>query len=360
MKTKRRVARKVRPYQRVVESLRQVVAQALERGDSFLGTEVSVAEANKVSRMTARKGVNALIAEGLVERRAGIGLFVRNQTASGFVYRALFGNLFWDPSIKVASAIRRESQKVGSKVEFFDAGGEEARFLSEIAALPKSDVKGAIIFSQHGKAFDAAIDKLAESGFPFVVVDETVAGEDVSSFVSDNEEGGRLAAQALIDAGHRNVAFIGDMAADTVMARWTGFLEACEKAGVKPQKHDIRSTSRLGDWGADVRAIAEKVLHQKVRPTALFCSCDAVARLVMRTFSDHGVRVPDDISLVGFDDDPIAEWMSPALTTVRQDFDTMGVKAFGSLIARVGDPSSAPRRETIPVRLIVRESIKSL
>ena len=77
----------------------------------------------------------------------------------------------------------------------------------------------------------------------------------------------------------------------------------------------------------------------------------------MRTFADRGVRVPDDVSIVGFDDDPIAEWMSPALTTIRQDFDVMGTKAFASLISRVGDPSSAPVSETIPVRMVLRASV---
>ena len=135
----------MRPCQMVVANLRKLVEKVGASGGTFLGTEVSVAETNGVSRMTARKGVNALIAEGLVERRAGIGLFVRDKSYSGFLYKALFGNLFWDPSIRVAGAIRREAQHVGAKVEFFDAGGDEQRFLSEIAGLQKSGAKGAII-----------------------------------------------------------------------------------------------------------------------------------------------------------------------------------------------------------------------
>ena len=347
----------MRPYQMVVANLRKLVEKVGASRGTFLGTEVSVAETNGVSRMTARKGVNALIAEGLVERRAGIGLFVRDKSYSGFLYKALFGNLFWDPSIRVAGAVRREAQHVGAKVEFFDAGGDEQRFLSEIAGLPKSGAKGAIIFSSHGAAFEEAVGQLVEARFPFVVVDEFVDSDNVSSFVSDNAEGGRCAAQVLLDAGHKDLEFVGDLAADTVVERWNGFRKACQAAGVEPGCNDIRSSSRLGDWGGDVRAIAERLLRRKRLPTGIFCSCDAVARLVMRTFADRGVRVPDDVSIVGFDDDPIAEWMSPALTTIRQDFDVMGTKAFASLISRVGDPSSAPVSETIPVRMVLRASV---
>ena len=353
----KRKKRNLRPYEIVVGKLRTAVLSALS-GDS-LGSEVVIAKDCGVSRMTARKAVNALIAEGLVERRAGVGLFVRGSGPSGFVYRALFGNLFWDPAMKAASGIRRAAESVGAKIEYFDAGGEESRLLAAIKALPKSGVEGAIIFSQHGAAFDAAIVRLSESGFPFVVIDENVSCAGVSSFVSDNRAGGEFVAAELTGAGHRDLAFVGDFAADTVVARWEGFCAGCAEIGVKPRKYDIRSTSRLGNWANDVRRIVERILRLKARPTAFFCSCDAVARIAMRCLEDHGLKVPRDISLVGFDDDPIAEWTDPALTTVRQDFGEMGRRAFETLVARVANPSAGTVRGVIPVELVHRESVAS-
>lgn len=348
----------VPPFERVVVELRERLRARNEDGDGFFGTEVSLAEETGVSRMTVRKSVNVLIAEGHLERRPGIGLFVRGSDPTGFVYKALFGNLFWDPSIKAATAIRQAAEKVGARVDYFDAGGEERRFLREIAALPASGAKGAIIFSQHGAAFDAAIASLARTGFPFVVIDESVALPGVTSLVSDNARGGLLAAEELLAAGHRELAFIGDFAADTVVLRWNGFVERCRGEGVAPTKHDIRSTSRLGDWASDVREIIEKVMRRKVRPTAIFCSCDAVARIVMRWMDDHGLKVPHDLSLVGFDDDPIAEWTSPALTTIRQDFAKMGGLAVAELINRVGHPSKDAKTVVVPVERIRRGSVE--
>jgi DNA-binding LacI/PurR family transcriptional regulator len=80
----------------------------------------------------------------------------------------------------------------------------------------------------------------------------------------------------------------------------------------------------------------------------------------MRALAAHGVAVPDEISVTGFDDDPIAEWTSPALTTVRQDFAEMGRHAYALLNARLTDPAAAPRHDDVAVTLIPRQSVTQL
>ena len=350
----------VPPFERVAAKLRARIAALQESGERSLGSEVSIAGETGVSRMTVRKAVNGLIAEGLVVRRPGVGLFVREAGASGLVYKALFGNLFWDPSMQAARAIRLAAEKVGARVEFFDAGGEEARLLQEIAALPESGAKGAVLFSSHGAAFDEAIAALARKNFPFVVIDEAVSLADVPSFVSDNHAGGALAAQALLEAGHRQLAFLGDFEADTVAARWEGFAAACAAAGVEPAKYDLCMSARLSDARANVVRALEMALGRTPAPTGLFCSCDAYARLVMRHLADAGKVVPGDLSLVGFDDDPIAEWTSPALTTVRQDFGRMGELAFDALVARVARTAAPSSVQVVPVELIRRASVTGI
>ena len=77
----------------------------------------------------------------------------------------------------------------------------------------------------------------------------------------------------------------------------------------------------------------------------------------MRALAEEGVSVPRDMSLVGFDDDPIAEWTSPALTTIRQDFSAMGVGAARALAARIKDPSAPGRTLLVSVSIVMRESL---
>lgn len=345
---------------RIADVLRERVA-AMKPGEPF-GTEVAIADECGVSRMTARKAVNALVEEGLLERRAGVGIFVRGKGEVTRRWRFIAGNLLWDTAIKVASGARREAQKIGAELELKDAGGDMRALLAEIAALPDSGATGAIVFSVHAKAFDAAVHAVAEKGFPIVVVDEDLGKKvNVSCVVADNAIGGRLVAERMASAGHRRLAFIGDLVADTVRERWSGFSKlAADLTGEIPIKYDVKGEDRLGDWGTEVRAAVVRIVKRKVRPTAVFCSCDAIARHAMRAFAEVGMQVPDDVSLVGFDDDPIAEWTTPALTTVRQDFPAMGREAVKALVARIAKPAAPGATVAVPVGFISRESLARL
>ena len=239
---------------RIADVLRERVA-AMKPGEPF-GTEVAIADECGVSRMTARKAVNALVEEGLLERRAGVGVFVRSEERVTRRWRFIAGNLMWDTAIKVASGARREAQKIGAELELKDAGGDMRALLAEIAALPDSSATGAIVFSVHAKAFDAAVHAVAEKGFPIVVVDEDLGKKvNVSCVVADNAIGGRLVAERMASAGHRRLAFIGDLVADTVRERWSGFSKlAANLTGEVPLKYDVKGEDRLGDWGTEVRA----------------------------------------------------------------------------------------------------------
>lgn len=347
----------IAPSARIANLLRERAASR-KPGDE-LGTEVAIAKECGVSRMTARKAVNELVEAGLAERRAGVGVFVGGRSVGPRRWRFIAGNLMWDPAIKAASAARRAAQKIGVDMELRDAGGDMKTMLAEIAALPDTGVAGAIIFSLHDAKFDRAVRRIATKGFPIVVIDGNLGPKvNVSCVLSDNAFGGSLAADRIIRAGHKRLAFVGDFVADTVRARWEGFARiASGLTGATPLKYDIKGEDRLGDWETEVRAAVGKMLGRKVRPTVLFCSCDAIARHAMRALADAGVRVPADVSLVGFDDDPIAEWTSPSFTTVRQDFSTMGCEAVKALVQRAAKPFAQGAVLNVPVEFVSRESL---
>ena len=179
----------------------------------------------------------------------------------------------------------------------------------------------------------------------------------LGSISTNKASGGRLAAERLSHAGHRELAFLGDWVADTVRARWAGFRQIAEAHGLRPVRLEIRADDRLGDWTHIIHEATRRLLRRKLRPTGIFCSCDAVARHVMRALEAHGVEVPRDVSLVGFDDDPIAEWTKPALTTVRQDFAALGTAAARALVSRCADRNAPVGTVTVPVSLVVRDTV---
>ena len=137
----------IAPSVRIEMLLRERVA-GMAPGEA-LGTEVAIADECGVTRMTARKAVNALVEAGLVERRAGVGVFVRGEGRVTRSWRFIAGNLMWDPAVKSASAARRAAAKIGADMELRDAGGDMKTMLAEIAALPGSGASGAIVFSLH-------------------------------------------------------------------------------------------------------------------------------------------------------------------------------------------------------------------
>lgn len=350
--------KKERPHERVKRLFQQEIAEHLP-GDS-LGTEMDLVRRFEVARMTVRKAVDALIAEGRVERRPGIGLFVRKNDSVTRRYRFIAANIVWSSSIQVGSALRQAGQKIGSTIELVEAGNDVTRFLAEIRKLPSEPhLNGAIIFSQHGEDFCQAVHEVEEKGFPLVLVDQ----QDASAFqsicvASDNYEGGKLAARTFALAGHRRLAMIGDFDSDTVQARWEGFVKGAEEARIpKPQIYKLHKLDRLNDWSEQVGEVIERMLKLNQFPTAIFCSCDAVARHVARFLTRAGYNLPKEISLIGFDDDPISEWTTPALTTIRQDYTSMGEAALSALTRPRQKGPNTPI--LIPVQLIERDSVRS-
>ncbi len=344
------------PYAELAARLRERIAKKSLPPGAWLGTEVALAEESGLSRMTARRAVQALVDEGLVERRPGRGVFVRGAGPAPRAIRFVAGNLLWEPAVRVAQAVQEGAAAAGFEVSVFDGRGDLAAVLAEMRALPGSGAAGAILMSQHDAAFNAALASLVAADFPFVVVDQALSDLPGSSVASDNRAGGRLAAEALLAAGHRRLAFLGDLAADTTAERAQGAADACAAALVPPPLRLDIPAGRFADWEPAIRTRVAELLRARPRPTALECSCDAVARLALRALAERGVAVPRAMSLTGFDDDPIAEWVSPALTTIRQDFAEMGRRALALLAERLV-AGSAPRHEAVPVSLVPRDSV---
>ena len=344
------------PYILLANRLRErIVSDALPPG-SWLGTEVALADENGISRMTARRAVQVLVDDGLAERQAGKGVFVRANDVAARRICVVAGNLLWAPAVRVAQAVQEGAPAAGLGVSVFDGRGDLEAVLAELRALPGSGAAGAIVMSQHDPAFNRALAALVAADFPFVVVDQTLSDLPGASVASDNRAGGRLAATALLAAGHRRLAFLGDLAADTTAERAQGAADACAAALVPPPLRLDIPGQRFEDWEPAIRERIDEMLRARPRPTAIVCSCDAVARHAIRALAKLGVAVPRAMSVTGFDDDPIAEWGSPALTTVRQDFAEMGRRALALLSERLV-AGSAPRHEAVPVSLVRRETI---
>ena len=238
--------------------------------------------------------------------------------------------------------------------------------------VPARDVAvdGALVYSCD-TASDA-VELLTRRGLPLVFVDqEPVPGLPCVNV--DDRGGARAAAQHLVDLGHRHVALLTTglrgphgLVADPLVAgphhtereRLLGWTEVLGAAGCTVRT--VRTAHTSPQDGADAAPLVLDPAAGPV-PTAVLCFSDALAAGLVRALADRGLSVPGDMSVVGFDDNPIAARMSPALTTVRQDHRAKGRAATAALAqalaaAKAGGPAPVPASVLLATELVVRES----
>jgi LacI family transcriptional regulator len=358
-------------YLALAAELRRQIASGQHRPGQLLASEHELARRRRLSRVTVRRASALLIGEGLLERRPGKGLFLcarpagappadrRSARAALRTVQVVAGNLAWDSCLQIARGVQAAARAAGTEVQLHDAHGSERGDLELIRQLPRGNAQGAVVIALHGAAFVEALYALKLSGFPFVLVDQRLRDLAAPSVTADNHDGGRQLAHHLLALGHRRVAFIGDLEADTVQARLDGVRDAFGEAGLPFDRTlvaDLRPRHRLGDWSPAVAAAVAALRRQRQPASAVIASCDAVARAVYGAAAGHGLGVPGDLSVVGFDDDPLASQLDPPLTTVRQPFLDLGRCAFTLLRKRLAGTAARIGDRVLAVRLVPRAS----
>jgi len=188
-------------------------------------------------------------------------------------------------------------------------------------------------------------------GVPLVAVD-CGGGVPMSSVKIDNVAGAVLATRHLLDLGHRTVHHIaGPDSWNDARDRVDGWRQALRAAGA-PEPADLPR----GDWSPQSGYEAGRQLAARPDVTAVFCANDPMALGFLRAAAEAGRRVPQDISVVGFDDVPEAAYFSPPLTTVRQDFGALGERALRLLMSQITAGGEAPPAPPVVPELIVRSS----
>ena len=201
---------------------------------------------------------------------------------------------------------------------------------------------------------DPEVEKLRHSRIPLIAVDLEIVGEHASYVTSDNVGGARLAVRHLHALGHRRIATIaGPQDTKPGADRLLGFRAELRALGL-----DARPPyEQLGDFYAESGERAMNALLGLAEPpTAVFVAADMMAIGAMRAVEAAGLRVSDDVAVVGFDDIEIASLVNPALTSIRQDKIGLGLAAARALVEQIEAPAATPPVLTLPVELVVRAS----
>jgi LacI family transcriptional regulator len=201
---------------------------------------------------------------------------------------------------------------------------------------------------------DPEVQKLVRSPIPLVAVDAEVVGRRSGYVISDNQDGARLAVRHLRDRGHERIAIVTGMLSTRPGAdRLLGYRAELEAQDLPYRDDYVQEGDFYFDSG--YRGM-QALLALTEPPTAVFAAGDLMAAGAVRAVEEHGLSVPDDVALVGFDDIQLAAMMQPSLTTIRQDKVGLGAAAGEALLRMIEHADAAPPITSLPVELVVRES----
>jgi len=217
---------------------------------------------------------------------------------------------------------------------------------------------GGVIFADIIKNRPQVEEALA-GGIPTIVINNLVEDLDVHYIAVDNIGGAQNAVNYLIGLGHRNIAHIaGELFTQSAAHRFEGYKRALQKKGIPLNADYIIKT----DYSrGQARLAAEKLFKLPKPPTAIFVASDAMALEVMTVARERGIKIPADVSLVGFDDNPSGLYGPISLTTVRQPLVKMAQDSVKELNAIMNSKKPAQiRRIILPTELIIRESCQAV
>lgn len=270
---------------------------------------------------------------------------------------------FHDPYFysKVIKGIEEEAKKnkYDVIVSFIDT-----KSYSAPNSLENKKVCGVIAL---GVISDDYILSLKKYGLPIVLVDNTCFCESMDSVLTDNKIGMYKATKYLIDKGKTKIGFFGDLNYSlSIKERYFGFEQAIKKYLLQDELNFEKYKNRFSVLSNiekyviknDIKVVIDIVKEIKEMPEAFVCSNDSVAIMLMNALNILGYKVPDDISILGFDDNVLSGLVKPELTTVRVNKELMGRKAVQRLLWRINNKKEPIEHMVIGVELIERNSVK--
>ncbi|GAA3388468.1 LacI family DNA-binding transcriptional regulator [Cryptosporangium minutisporangium] len=296
------------------------------------------------------KRVRAAIAElGFVPHEAARALSAGRSRTVGLVVPDVTNPFFAD----VARGAEAVADRHDVVVILYNTGASPERELRYFGQLEERRVQGVLVTPVDQQS--RHLDELLRRGTPVVLVDRHSARRDVCSVAVDDVWGGRLAAEHLVEQGHRRLAFVGGpLVVPQVTDRLAGAREVADETGTAVEVIETPGLTVAAGRAAGA-AIARRA--SRTRPTAAFCANDLLALGLLQAVTREGLRVPQDVAIVGYDDIDYAAGAAVPLTTVQQPREELGQVAADLLFDSIDFAERHRHRQVVfQPELVVRES----
>ncbi len=327
-------------------------------------TLAEVAVAAGVSAMTVsralnrRPGVSSSLRESIVRLAAEMGYessrAARQAVGHGQVIGVLADHLDKPFISHLVAGVVAAATGTGNEVLIYSLVDRQRRPPAKVLKLLQQFTDGVIALLPPASGFVAA---LSQGRYPLVTVDTHPGPGQHPSVAADSYGGARAAMHHLAELGHRRVAFVtGAEQLASAHQRRRAYDDAVSVLGLAREPGLVIQ----GDYTlAGGRRAAAQLLKLKPRPTAVFASNDLSALGLMAVLQESGLKIPDDLSVIGFDDLPAATQVHPALTTVRQPIEDLGRVAVNTLLALIAGRPAAAEQVSLPTELVVRQSTRA-
>lgn len=315
-----------------------------------------IANNPKISEATREKVLDIMEEQGYHPNINARSLVVQNTETIGIIMPRSVESVFQNPFFpEVLRGISMGAQEMGYSVLMSTARNEAEEKTAIAKMVQGKQVDGVLLL--HSRVDDPLISYLQSHRFPFVVIGRPVAG-GIAFVDNDNVLAAYEATEYLRNRGHRRIAFLGGSLEYMVTRdRLQGYREALEKSGIPFMPQFVLRGDFLEAGGA---LAVKELLSWEVRPTALLVTDDLMAFGVISTLKEMGFSVPEDISIVSFNNVPLSKVCSPPLTSVDIDICSLGMTGVKLLFKQMMKKDTEPGHEIIDTRLIERQSVISI
>ncbi|MCA9903352.1 MAG: GntR family transcriptional regulator [Anaerolineae bacterium] len=345
-------------HMQLVQQLRAKIESGEWGPGARIPSEIELAKENGISRGTVRQAMVRLHTDGLLERAPGKGTYVANRT---LVSNMLIGVILPYErdmlNLEILVGSEKAARQEGYHVIYSQTHDDLQIQTHDIQLMREKGVAGLVIFPASDIAYDETIARLYGEGFPFVLVDRYFPPLATDYVVVDNFGGAYDATQHLIALGHRRIGFLSPGSLDTtsIRDRFEGYRQALADHNLDYDETLFHRYQGLMQTDKNLASL-RSMLCQADRPSAFFAVTDLLAIRLLEAAQREHLDVPDDLSVVGFDDIQQASLISVPLTTVAQPRIEIGIRAVEVLIERLHGHHEQPKQIVLPTRLVVRLS----
>jgi len=349
-------------YYQIEKHIKALISSGkLKTGDRIPPEEVLSKQLN-VNRGTISKAISRLVSEGVLYRKRGKGTFVtpykikKTHTLAVVLYH--IDNPFYS---KIVKGIEEKASEKGYHLILCNSLGDEEKEQQYVERLiDEGKVDGFLLCPRNLSLTSPVFEILEEKNIPVVVFPQASRkgnGHNISYVISDDNKGAYNAVRYLISSGHRKIGFVADKDWKSEISginRWNGYKKAMEenKIEVNPEYIIEASGVEIEDgWN-----LAAEKLETIKKFTALFCTGDMLAIGILKKLKEEGIKVPEEISIVGFDNIDMAGYPDIQLTTVEQPTYLIGQKATEILIEYIEGRIKDTLHILLPTKLVVRKT----